>query len=317
MKNLHSNYPWGHYALEVFGEHNYLELQSGIKIINATITNNTFASHLIDCRALVDLDIYNSIIYGNSPNSLVFNAEPLSYCGFSNISNNLFEQSQAELLGDDYVFWGFNLTNNIYSGKPHFIGHGLHPEMLSDNSPAINQGTLQIPDFTWDPYYDWFLELMDLPPYEFPEYDLAGNPRVVNGQISMGAYEFTDDVSDKDTVGNGFIRSALLGNYPNPFNPSTVITFIVGADLRVSPNPIGQTHRSAPTGGGAVKVQINIYNIKGQKVRGLVNGVYGAGEHSVVWNGKDDRGVSVGSGVYFYKMRAGEYESVKRMVLLK
>jgi flagellar hook assembly protein FlgD len=64
-------------------------------------------------------------------------------------------------------------------------------------------------------------------------------------------------------------------------------------------------------------VQINIYNIKGQKVRELVNGVYPPGEHKVVWNGKDDNGLAVGSGIYFYRMIAGEYAETRKMLLLK
>ena len=52
-------------------------------------------------------------------------------------------------------------------------------------------------------------------------------------------------------------------------------------------------------------------------MRTLVNDFHHNGEYSVVWNGDDDSGQSVGSGVYFYKMRAGEYEEVRRMVLVK
>jgi flagellar hook assembly protein FlgD len=52
-------------------------------------------------------------------------------------------------------------------------------------------------------------------------------------------------------------------------------------------------------------------------VRGLVNGMYGAGEHKVVWKGTDDNGASVGSGVYFYKMTTNEYSKINKMILLK
>jgi len=92
------------------------------------------------------------------------------------------------------------------------------------------------------------------------------------------------------------VVTALTGNYPNPFNPETVISFSLAREGKVS---------------------IDIYNMRGQKVRSLLEGVYGAGVHSAVWNGCDGLGRSVGSGVYFYRMSAGEFVSVRKMVLLK
>jgi len=88
----------------------------------------------------------------------------------------------------------------------------------------------------------------------------------------------------------------LTGNYPNPFNPTTTIAF----DL-------------ARTG----HVTLDIYNIKGQKVRSLANNVMEAGQHTVVWNGADDAGHSVSSGVYFYRMTTVGHSQMKKMLLLK
>ncbi|MCK4653419.1 MAG: T9SS type A sorting domain-containing protein, partial [Candidatus Cloacimonetes bacterium] len=85
-------------------------------------------------------------------------------------------------------------------------------------------------------------------------------------------------------------------NYPNPFNPETTISY------ELSENG---------------KVNLSIYNIKGQKVNTLVNEVLPAGEHSAIWNGNDSNGNRVGSGIYFYKLRAGDYREVRKMVLLK
>jgi tetratricopeptide (TPR) repeat protein len=86
-----------------------------------------------------------------------------------------------------------------------------------------------------------------------------------------------------------------VSNYPNPFNPTTTIKF-----------GINSSH-----------VTIDIFNVKGQKIRSLVDSVYPAGEHSVVWNGNDDSGRSVGSGIYFYRINAGEYNATKKMLLIK
>jgi flagellar hook assembly protein FlgD len=64
-------------------------------------------------------------------------------------------------------------------------------------------------------------------------------------------------------------------------------------------------------------VSIVIYNIKGQKVRNLVNGEYSTGHHSVVWDGTDDSGRSVGSGVYLYRMITDDFTATKKMILIK
>jgi len=88
----------------------------------------------------------------------------------------------------------------------------------------------------------------------------------------------------------------LVGNYPNPFNPTTTISFDIAKDGHVA---------------------IDIYNVRGQKVRSLVNGDFTAGNHTIVWNGTDHQGRSVSSGVYFYRMTAGGYHSMQKMALLK
>jgi hypothetical protein len=91
-------------------------------------------------------------------------------------------------------------------------------------------------------------------------------------------------------------RTALIGNSPNPFNPETTIRFEVQ---------------------GSRFVHIEIYNIRGQLVRTLVNDYHQQGVYSVDWDGRDDNGNHASSGIYLYRMVAGEYVSVRRMVLMK
>ena len=88
----------------------------------------------------------------------------------------------------------------------------------------------------------------------------------------------------------------LIGNYPNPFNPETTISYSV--------------KEPAP-------VKIEIYNTKGQLVRTLVNQIQPRGFYSEIWNGTDERGNPVASGVYMYRMTAGNYRSHKKMMLIK
>jgi flagellar hook assembly protein FlgD len=64
-------------------------------------------------------------------------------------------------------------------------------------------------------------------------------------------------------------------------------------------------------------VELVIYNILGQKVRTLVNKPLEPGEHKVTWNGTDNSGRPVASGIYFYRMKAGNYSETKKMILKK
>jgi M6 family metalloprotease-like protein len=101
--------------------------------------------------------------------------------------------------------------------------------------------------------------------------------------------------NEADTI-EPTIATALRGNYPNPFNPVTRIDFTLNTDSLV---------------------KLNIYNIKGELVRTLFNNHLPMGHHYVIWNGIDNRGSQVASGVYFYKMEANDFQSVKKMILLK
>jgi hypothetical protein len=120
--------------------------------------------------------------------------------------------------------------------------------------------------------------------------------------VSDDAFMFlVDDVMVRsatpvDDVIIPVVATELQGNYPNPFNPETTIRYSVKE---------------------TVPVTIEIYNLKGQLVRTLVNEVKTAGNYSVIWNGRDSHNQPVSSGVYFYKMNAGKYSSTKKMIMMK
>ena len=92
------------------------------------------------------------------------------------------------------------------------------------------------------------------------------------------------------------LATELGANYPNPFNPTTTISFALNE---------------------ASDVQIDVYNITGQHVITLINEHLEADNHNIVWDGYDNEGISVSSGVYLYKMQAGRYTSTKKMILMK
>jgi photosystem II stability/assembly factor-like uncharacterized protein len=89
----------------------------------------------------------------------------------------------------------------------------------------------------------------------------------------------------------------LYANYPNPFNPSTTISFQVSER-------------------GASSVQLIVYDAVGRQVRSLVNQAMAPGQHDVRWDGNDESGHRVASGVYFYRMTAGSFSQCHKMLLL-
>lgn len=110
------------------------------------------------------------------------------------------------------------------------------------------------------------------------------SPEFTGGTISWAAQKAVPDAFE---VGQ---------NYPNPFNPSTEIAYAL------------------PEG---ANVNVEVYNILGQRVKTLINEFQDAGNYTVTWNGDDEYGSTVASGVYFYRVTAGQYKDIKKMVMMK
>lgn len=130
---------------------------------------------------------------------------------------------------------------------------------------------------------DYWATIRGIVTYSYDEYQL--DPR------------YPEDLMAESAGEENYVTSAnrLKGNYPNPFNPVTTIEYqLEEADY----------------------VQINIYNAKGAKVNTLVNETKAPGTHQANWNGKDYRGNSVSSGIYFYQLNSAE-NTLKKMILLK
>ncbi len=126
----------------------------------------------------------------------------------------------------------------------------------------------------------------------------TGNPRVQLASFEARGSRNTP-LEMKKVRGAGETEPtvfALLQNYPNPFNPTTTIEYQVPAQAMTD---------------------IEIYNMLGERVATLVHEVQPAGFYTVQWKGTNDGGAKVATGVYFYRMRAGEFNMVKKMLLVK
>ena len=122
--------------------------------------------------------------------------------------------------------------------------------------------------------------------------DDGANPII---SVAEGFGQFIPSLSNDESasIPNEF---ALHPNYPNPFNPATFITYDLPIESRV---------------------QLDIYDLMGRKMKTLNNGIESAGRNTVVWYATDNHGISVSAGVYIYRFHAGDRVFTRKMILMK
>ncbi len=136
--------------------------------------------------------------------------------------------------------------------------------------------------------------------FAFPFEDIKSADPDPNNQMTVVSkimQWFDFDETGVEEPETDFTKLALRQNTPNPFNPVTNI------------------HFSVPANAGSV--ELTVYNVNGQVVRTLVNGDIEAGPHSVVWNGRDEAGRSVATGIYFARLVTAQETDIIKMALLK
>ena len=119
----------------------------------------------------------------------------------------------------------------------------------------------------------------------------ANGHNVYMTQIDYSSTDINDD--NRHTLPSGY---RLEQNYPNPFNPSTSIQFALPA----------KSH-----------VKLEVYNLLGRKIATITDHIFESGTHTVNWDGKNSSGEQSASGIYFYRMEAGQFEQTRKMILLK
>jgi hypothetical protein len=179
---------------------------------------------------------------------------------------------------------GYNWT---YSGENSWIDH-LEPiapafTIFHNITPSYNNGIA----------------------YESRSYRTVGTSFEITGlggdytldDAVYGILEFFDVLSGSEADDPIIpVVTELKQNYPNPFNPETTISFALNTSDHV---------------------EIEVFNLVGQKVKTLIKEDIDAGYHSIIWNGTDDSENQVASGIYLYKLKTGRYTSTKKMILMK
>jgi sugar lactone lactonase YvrE len=207
-------------------------------------------------------------------------------------------------LSDIQEVLAYNLTLNYDPSALHLMraetaqpsrlaqSAGLQPVVLQT---LLDDGSLILSDVFADPI-QYEGALLDIT-FQVSNPDAIGGIEISNVLIAdpdgnINALQGAR-LTDLNPVPSEF---ALRQNHPNPFNPETQIGY------------------QLPLAG---EVSITVYNLLGQEVRQLVNDIKAAGFYRVSWNGQDALGRSVGSGIYFYRIKAGQFSQTKMMILLK
>jgi len=189
------------------------------------------------------------------------------------------------LIGSDYLavvsnsFWDIETSTQATSAG----GSGKTTAEMQSVATYTDLSTagLENPwDFVGNPFDDTGNEdYWNIDPETNNGYPFFANPYIINDANEIPETKFT------------------IENYPNPFNPSTTIEFSIQNDS---------------------KIDLSVFNIKGQKIKTLTNNEFAKGSHSIIWNGVDELGKSISSGIYFYKLKVnGKTEAVKKCLLLK
>ena len=181
---------------------------------------------------------------------------------------------------------------------------GIHPKITLDDQAetsiediAFSAGQQVLGTFRPDPDLlanvngfaysgDWIITVSD---------HNAGSPGLLRNWGMIASLSLLTGIADA-TENDLPRRYRLEANYPNPFNPATVISYQLSV---------------------VSDVKLTIYNLLGEKVATLIDARQDAGRHQVRWDGRDRSGRPVSSGVYIYRLKAGEFQQSRKMILLR
>lgn len=280
----------------------------------------TYSDFAMDFPPWINVDVDQSATYGYTGFDFPGEYQPMAFIIFNPLTTtpNSIQQTGSAHGGDKMVHcWAATTPpNNDWLISPLFnIGPGAKASFwarsltdvygLERFKVGVSTGGTSPTDFT---YFSPGSYVQTPVEWTYFEYDIPvgfipGNIRVAIQCVSDDAFIFMVDdfVLDQGSVSGAdanapVFATALKGNFPNPFTRETNIGFSLS---KASP------------------LVIEIYNVKGQKVKTLINEQKAAGVHQVKWDGTDDFNHSVSSGVYYYKMKADGYSAISKMLLMK
>jgi len=217
-----------------------------------------------------------------------FNQDGSNKWIFEDSENNIIVLSSSETIK-------YDLLGNVIQTSTGDFDYGIDitpNNFLARNDEFGSPFIFDIFQFDYNLNYNWLT-------HDYFRYYFIQIPD--NGFLFINEYDFHFIRTNEEFVSineNSLtISENQISNYPNPFNPSTTIEFLIQQDS---------------------KVDLSIFNVKGQKIKTLARNEFPKGSHSIKWNGVDEANNPLSSGIYYYKLNVnGKTETVKKCLLLK
>jgi len=254
-------------------------------LVNCTFYNNSETEGTQAIGAYDgNINMYNCISYNNHDMPIRIGVFQMEFMFHShlNIFNSLIEGGEESIFIDpacyhhDTLWCHLHYDSTNIDADPVFLGMWGDPYMIADGSPCIDAGTLaNLPDFI-----------------EIPEFDLAGNPRIVGDSIDMGAYEWNPTIVGFNEIGPGNReeKPKLLKASPNPFDWGTYLSVEIENKVEVK-----------------TEIKVEIYDNLGILVRNILSTTLSLDE-KILWSGDDNNGNPLPAGIYHVVMFYGERE---------
>jgi hypothetical protein len=285
-----------------------------VQIHLSTNNGNYFALESIPMSygVLKNIEICDELIYmyfhrrNNENNIVILNPETLQTQMFQT-----FEPAEP--------FSNFAISHNHEKVYVSFIDYSFSSHLLEMEFQYTNQSSAFNNVYNWQStYYDFIYHDISNVYLNFNQNDFV-YPVILEKTVPTQSYgnihiakDFLPDLTTESW--NNEIpanQKPTLSNYPNPFNPSTTISFSLYTEITED-------------------AELVIYNLKGQKVKNLSPSLHslssraesrdevrGENQYNIVWNGTDDSGKPASSGIYFYKLKSGDYQKTNKMLLMK
>ncbi|MDD2544147.1 MAG: FG-GAP-like repeat-containing protein [Candidatus Cloacimonetes bacterium] len=211
--------------------------------------------------------------------------------GYPMVHGDLNGDGYQDVLGFDSEAGYYSGYLYLWMGSPTMNGSMDYLRLEMDGYYHTNYGWSKVTgDFNADGFCD---VAVGAPWFSYNDHIDTGRVYVLAGNPDLHE---TTVANDDDTLPVPNADKWRIEVYPNPFNPSTTITF------------------SIPETG---RVRVSVYNIKGRKVKDLINTEMARGNHKLIWDGKDTNSRNVGSGIYLFKLESGGNTSIRKAMLVK
>jgi len=216
---------------------------------------------------------------------------------FEPVKPALWMNSRTQAMFENNETWPNVVAENNWNQDPLFDDF---PALTEANAElyavirSIRQGVIYEWDWDVNKNEDFYRLIHDHP---LPENFSSHTGLTGTDGLPLGDLRYYDDPTSVEEERAFPVEFKLEQNYPNPFNPSTTINFALPKQAQVT---------------------LEVYNMLGQRVATLVAGEeLTVGNHNVVWNGRNQTGNPVASGVYIYRIQAGDFTDMKKMMFLK